>query len=221
MSSRAGPHRKWRGTGAGYHLQFPGNKFVILVTLVPFLSTTRPHYTSEEKLFAPETSLTTDFLNFKSLCLTAGMRASEDLDEGGICGEGRRVSSTIGSFRDERLDLAAKRATQKLRSSQSLEGRKPPSHSNDLYKEVIEMDREQHPAFIREELFVELANRESEWLSQISDNDDHAAVSQESTLESVPCSADVKLPKSETSEAKAFDRRRRLSSRCVNLNLNR
>ena len=78
---------------------------------------------------------------------------------------------------------------------------------DDLYREVIQMDKEQHPDIALEELFVELANRESEWLSPISSLADQAAVSQESTLESVLCSAETNMKSKRASKPHRVQKR--------------
>jgi hypothetical protein len=108
----------------------------------------------------------------------------DDDSEIELCGEGRRAPQN-------KIPISKEPPRNSVRASCSSTSHmhKRSNQSDVNFKEVIEMDREQHPHIDSEERFVELANRESDWLSPLadSDSDDQAFISKESTLESVPC----------------------------------
>ena len=112
----------------------------------------------------------------------------DDIDEIELSGEGRRAPPSNSKQAPTNL-FSSVRASYASTSDQH----KRSTQSDVIMTEVIEMDREQHPQIVSEERFVELANRESDWLSPLSDSVDQAFISKESTLESVPCLRETDL----------------------------
>jgi hypothetical protein len=154
---------------------------------------------------------------------------SGDFDDSKLCGEGRRsstgqhTSSRKQSVGPPKTAQDSKKSKAPHPLSKSLKKETARNIPDDMYQEVIEMDKEQHPDIGLEELFVELANRESEWHCPISDFDDQAAVSEESTLESVPCSiesnAKSRKSKKPSRKVKSFETKRSEPTRKVQYGL--